>query len=313
MPRWRELPWWLVGGGCFEVATPSVPEDLSRGVDGGVPGLQRMEFMSHRMNQSKESRVPMLPAEYNILGIRVNAIDMDEALAAIAGWITRNEPHYVCLATAHSILDVRRKPALLHGYNGAGLITPDGMSLVWILRLVGYRHVNRVYGPDLMLRLCEDSVSRGWSHYFYGGVTGQPEELAARLQALFPGLRVAGTWSPPFRPMTPEEDAEVIHHVNQSRADIVWVGIGSPKQEQWMIDHRERIHSPILIGVGAAFDFHSGRKRQAPRWMQRSGLEWLFRLVTDPLRTGRRCAGYPGFFLMLLLQWAGLRRFHSGS
>jgi len=181
-------------------------------------------------------------------------------------------------------MECQRDPELRRIYNASGMTTPDGMPLVWLSRLHGYHHVDRVYGPDLMLALCERSVKRGYRHFFYGGAEGVPEHLAARLQSRFPGLIVAGTYSPPFRPLRPEEDEQIVQLINETSPDIVWVGLGSPKQERWMAEHIDRLTAPVLIGVGAAFDFHTGRKPQAPRWMQRSGLEWLFRLLTEPRR-----------------------------
>jgi N-acetylglucosaminyldiphosphoundecaprenol N-acetyl-beta-D-mannosaminyltransferase len=184
------------------------------------------------------------------------------------------------------------------------MVTPDGMPLVWLNHLHGRRWVERVYGPDLLLAMCAHSLSTGYRHYFYGGAEGIPELLATRLQERFPGLRVAGTYSPPFRPMTPAEDAELVERINASGADIVWVGISTPKQDRWMADHVGRLTASVLVGVGAAFDFHAGVKPQAPRWMQRNGLEWLFRLATEPRRLGRRYVLYNPLFVWLVIQQA---------
>jgi N-acetylglucosaminyldiphosphoundecaprenol N-acetyl-beta-D-mannosaminyltransferase len=165
---------------------------------------------------------------------------------------------------------------------------------------MGFRHVERVYGPDLMLAVCEHSAKRGYRHFFYGGAPGVTEKLAVQLRSRFPGLQVAGTYSPPFRPLTPEEDREVVERINSSQPDIVWVGIGAPKQERWMAEHVGRLCAPVLIGVGAAFDFHGGLKKQAPRWMQKSGLEWSFRLMSEPRRLWRRYLVNNPFFLWLI-------------
>jgi N-acetylglucosaminyldiphosphoundecaprenol N-acetyl-beta-D-mannosaminyltransferase len=183
------------------------------------------------------------------------------------------------------------------------LVTPDGMPLVWLSRLMGFRDVERVYGPDLMLAVCERSTARGYRHFFYGGAPGVAEKLVVRLQSRFPGLQVAGIDSPPFRHLTLQEDRAVVEHINTARPDIVWVGIGTPKQERWMAMHVGQLSAPVLIGVGAAFDFHAGLKKQAPRWMQRSGLEWSFRLMTEPRRLGRRyLINIPWFLWSVLLQ-----------
>jgi len=213
---------------------------------------------------------------------------MDQALAAITGWIARGDRQYVCVTGVHGVMESQRDPELRRIHNAAGLVTPDGMPLVWLARRAGFRHVDRVYGPDLLLACCQISVTRGYRHFFYGGNPGVAERLSDRLVRRFPGLRVVGTHSPPYRPAGAAEREEVVQQINASGADIVWVGLSTPKQERWMDAHRARLAAAVLIGVGAAFDFHAGIKRQAPRWMQQSGLEWLFRLGQEPRRLWRR-------------------------
>jgi N-acetylglucosaminyldiphosphoundecaprenol N-acetyl-beta-D-mannosaminyltransferase len=166
-----------------------------------------------------------------------------------------------------------------------------------------------VYGPDLLLEACRFGLSLGWRHFFYGGEAGVAAALAAKLAGQYPGLRIAGIYSPPFRPLTEVEDQEVLRLINDSGADIVWVGLGSPKQEYWMAEHLGKLHAPVMIGVGAAFDFLSGQKPQAPRWIQRSGLEWLFRLATEPRRLWPRYRQYPKFVLLALGQLLGLEHY----
>ena len=248
-------------------------------------------------------------ARINILGVHVSAINMDQALETIAGWVEDRKAHYVCVLPAHVVMDCRKDPALRGILNGSGMTTPDGMSLVWLLRWHGYRQAERVYGPDLMLEVCRVSEKKEWRHFFYGGAPTVPEELAGRLQTRFPNMQIAGVYSPPFRLLTDTEDQAVVERINASRADIVWVGIGSPRQEAWMAEHNGKLNAPVLIGVGAAFDFLSGRKRQAPRWVQHAGLEWLFRLSAEPRRLGRRYAQYPLFGLLVLLQSLGISRY----
>ncbi len=235
---------------------------------------------------------------------------MDLAIEVIETWIARRDPHYVCVTPVHSVMECQKDEALRRIFNASGLTTPDGMPLVWLSRLRGFHHVDRVYGPDLMLALCTRSVKLGYRHFFYGGAEGVPEQLAAKLERRFPGLQVAGTCSPPFHPMSPEDDKQVILTMNRSKADIIWVGLGSPKQEGWMAAHVGRLSAPALIGVGAAFDFLTGRKKQAPRWMQRSGSEWLFRLLMEPRRLWRRyLSSNPLFVLLVLMQMLGLRQY----
>jgi N-acetylglucosaminyldiphosphoundecaprenol N-acetyl-beta-D-mannosaminyltransferase len=236
---------------------------------------------------------------------------MAQALTAIDGWIARRESHYVCVTNIHGIVESQRDPDLRRIHNAAGLVTPDGMPLVWISRLRGFTHVQRVYGPDLMLMLCQRSVEQGYRHFFYGGGERVPERLAANLQRRFPGLRVAGVYSPPYRPLTDEEDERIVRCINNAGTHIVWVGLSTPKQERWMAKHVGRLEASVLIGVGAAFDFHVGLKKQAPRWMQLGGLEWFFRLATEPGRLWRRYAvNIPTFLWLCLLQTLGLRGFH---
>jgi N-acetylglucosaminyldiphosphoundecaprenol N-acetyl-beta-D-mannosaminyltransferase len=240
----------------------------------------------------------------NILGVGVSAITMAMALRTIEGWIARRDPHYICVTTVHGVMESQQDEDLRRIHNAAGLVTPDGMPLVWLSRLMGFRHVERVYGPDLMLAVCERSAAWGYRHFFYGGGPGVAEKLAARLQSRFPGLKLAGTYAPPFRPLTPEEDRAVVERINAAQPDIVWVGISTPKQERWMAEHVGRLSAPVLAGVGAAFDFNAGLKRQAPRWVQKSGLEWSFRLLMEPRRLWRRYLINNPWFLWLILRQA---------
>lgn len=251
-----------------------------------------------------------MTAHANVLGVGVSPVDMEAALRRIEGWIAGREPNYVCVSGVHGVMESQRDPELRAIHNRAGMVTPDGMPLVWLSRLAGFREVERVYGPDLMLACCERSVERGWRHFLYGGAEGVPELLAERLEECFPGIEIAGAYSPPFRPLTEEEDSAVVERIDAANPDIVWVGLGTPKQERWMDAHVGRLDAPVLIGVGAAFDFHTGRKRQAPGWMQRAGLEWLYRLLSEPRRLGRRyCVNNPLFVWSVLLQALGVRSF----
>jgi N-acetylglucosaminyldiphosphoundecaprenol N-acetyl-beta-D-mannosaminyltransferase len=255
-------------------------------------------------------RLAAVVPRVNVLGVGISAINMEVALTTIEDWIARHYSRYVCVAPVHSVMECRKDAALRRIFNVSGLTTPDGMPLVWLCHLKGYRDVSRVYGPDLMLAICERSIARGYRHFFYGGADGVAEKMAVNLRHRFPGLSVAGTYSPPFRSLTPEEDAEIVRMINEASPDIVWVGLGAPKQERWMAAHGDKLTAPVLIGVGAAFDFHAGLKKQAPCWMQRRGLEWLFRLMTEPRRLWRRyLINNPLFVMLVLLQALGLRRY----
>ena len=260
--------------------------------------------------EGKASRTPGRE-RVNVLGVGVDPVNPARAVEIIERWIATRDRQYVCVSGIHGVMESQGDEAIRAIHNRAGLVVPDGMPLVWLSRLHGHGHADRVYGPDLLLDCCRRSVHTGYRHYFYGGGVGVPEQLVRRLQKRFPGLAVAGTFSPPFRPLGPEEDGAVVDRINEARPDIVWVGLSTPKQERWMAEHRDRLEAPVLIGVGAAFDFHAGLKRQAPRWMQRSGLEWLFRLATEPRRLWRRyLRNNPLFVWQLLLQTLGVRQYH---
>jgi N-acetylglucosaminyldiphosphoundecaprenol N-acetyl-beta-D-mannosaminyltransferase len=248
---------------------------------------------------------PAVP-RYNVLGVGVSALTFHQACALVLGVRGAHRLGYVCLGTAHGLTAARSDPALRKIYNASWLTTPDGMPLVWL----GPPGVERVYGPDLMLAVCDAGRATGLTHYFYGGVPGVAETLREKLCARFPGLQVAGTFTPPFRPLSPAEAAALRAEVARTRPDIIWVGLGTPKQEHFMAEYAPTLDAGLLIGVGAAFDFHSGRVRQAPRWIQRSGFEWLFRLGTEPRRLGPRyLATNPLFVLRVLAQRSGLKKY----
>jgi N-acetylglucosaminyldiphosphoundecaprenol N-acetyl-beta-D-mannosaminyltransferase len=245
----------------------------------------------------------------NILGVMVSVINIDEALAFIESCIKLKQKEYICVTPAHSIMDCQRDKKLQSIFNQSGLTTPDGMSVVWLLKLFGYKDVSRVYGPDLLKVVCQKGLPYGWRHYFYGGKPGVAEKLVGKLEQDYPGIQVAGRYSPPFRELSKDEEENVIQMINKSKADIVWVGISSPKQEKWMAAFTDRLEAPLLIGIGAAFDFVSGEKSQAPVWIQRGGLEWLFRLVREPRRLWKRYIQYPQFGVLVLAQITGIKKF----
>jgi N-acetylglucosaminyldiphosphoundecaprenol N-acetyl-beta-D-mannosaminyltransferase len=248
------------------------------------------------------------PETVNILGVNVSAITLYDATAVLESWIRNGTQRYACITGVHGIMETRRDPELRRIHNDAGLVTPDGMPLVWMSHRLGFRGVERVYGPDLMQTMTGLSARRGYRNFYYGGREGIADRLKEVLTRKHPGLRVVGTLSPPFHPLTPEENEAIVHRINATHPDIVWVGLSTPKQERWMAAHRQRIRAPVLVGVGAAFDFLSGDKRQAPAWMQRGGLEWLFRMASEPRRlAGRYLRNNPAFVYQALRQLA----FHS--
>lgn len=224
----------------------------------------------------------------DVLGVHISAINMEMALAEITRWIEVGEQHYVCITGVHGVMESQRDPDLAVIHNRSGLTTPDGMPMVWAGKKAGVAHMQRVYGPDLMLALCRLSIDKGWTNYFYGGRPGLPELLAHRLQQRFPGLAVVGSYSPPFHALTSREMDQVVSQINSCHPHLVWVGLSTPKQERWMAAALGRVSAPVMLGVGAAFDIHAGTLPQAPRFMQRTGLEWLYRLGREPRRLARR-------------------------
>ena len=241
-----------------------------------------------------------------LLGVQISALNMQLALKQMETWLAERSSNYICVAPAHSIMECVNDPTLLPIFNGAGMVTPDGMAVVWLLKLKGRKHVERVYGPDLLLAACAHGLPKGYRHYFYGGAPGVAEKLVEELSERFPGLQVAGMLAPPFRPLSPEEDQEIVRQINAAMADIIWVGLGSPRQEIWMHSHLGKVNAPLMVGVGAAFDFLSGKKAQAPLWIQRNGLEWLFRFASEPVRLWPRYRQYPKFILLVMAESLGL-------
>jgi N-acetylglucosaminyldiphosphoundecaprenol N-acetyl-beta-D-mannosaminyltransferase len=248
----------------------------------------------------------MPPPRYNVLGVAVSQLTLAAARDCVLLARGAHQLGYVCVTPVHAISEARRDPAFRRILNESFLTTPDGMPLVWL----GPAGVGRVYGPDLMLESCDAGRAVGLRHYFYGGKPGVAEQLRQRLITRFPGLEVVGTFTPPFRPLSVAENAALYADVARTRPDVIWIGLGTPKQERFMAEHWRTLDAGLLIGVGAAFDFHSGRIPQAPRWMQRSGLEWLFRLGTEPRRLGPRyLKTNPLFLARILAQHAGLKRY----
>jgi N-acetylglucosaminyldiphosphoundecaprenol N-acetyl-beta-D-mannosaminyltransferase len=251
-----------------------------------------------------------MPSHANVLGVAVSALNMELTLTTIEQWVRSRQCQYVCVTGVHGVMESYREPAVRTIHNRAGLVTPDGMPLVWLLRWAGFREADRVYGPDLMLEVFARSKACRYRHFLYGASTQTLEALRANLERRFPEAVIVGTHSPPFRALTSAEGDAIVDRINDSGADIVWVGLSTPAQERWMAEYRARLTSPVLIGVGAAFDFHAGTVRQAPRLIQRSGLEWAFRLAMEPRRLWKRYfTNNPQFIGLVLAQKLGWRRF----
>lgn len=237
---------------------------------------------------------------FDVLGIHVSDTDMPRALRAIDCWVSQGERQHVCVCDVNALLNARKDPELTRFCNASGLTLPDGVPLVWAGRLAGVRTVRRVCGPDLMPLAVKLSETTGWKHFFLGGAPGVAARLEEMLRREYPRARIVGHFCPPFRPATDSETRELINMINQSGADIVWVGLGAPKQEQWMCQARPCLQAAVIIGVGAAFNFQIGDVRRAPRVMQIAGLEWLYRLLSEPRRLWRRYLfGVPTFIALL--------------
>ncbi len=246
---------------------------------------------------------------FTVLGVRVHAVQIPDVIRLMERWIDeRVGAQFIAVTNAHVVTEAQRDPSFKDILNSASLAVPDGMPLVWLGRRRGYPLKRRVYGPELMETFCRETGPK-YRHFFYGGAPGVPERLADALAKKY-NVQVVGTFSPPFRPLTPEEDAEVVELINRAEPDVLWVGLGAPKQERWMYEHRDKLRVPVMVGVGAAFDFLAGVKPRAPRWMQEHGLEWLFRLLTEPRRLWRRYLIYgPKFVFYVILDELGLKRF----
>lgn len=245
----------------------------------------------------------------DILGVGISKIDMKSALSQLERLILEKKKGYVCVCPNHTIMESQKNLKLRNIVNSADMATPDGMSVVLASRMLGHREVKQVTGTDLMLAFSKLSSEKGYKHFYYGGTYGVPEKLAENMVNRFPKLKIVGTYSPPFRKLTEEEDKAIVEMINNVKPDVVWVGLGMPKQELWIGEHFGMIDAPVMIGVGAAFDFISGKKKRAPKWMQKVGLEWLYRLLQEPKRLWRRNLYHPVFFFKLLLQVLGLKKF----
>ncbi len=237
---------------------------------------------------------------FKILGVKVSVLDLNKAFKYIDFLITQKKRAYVCVAPVSTIVDCQRDAEYRKVVNGADMVTPDGMPLVWFAKRAGYAQIKRTYGPDLMDLTCDLGQEKGYRHYFYGGAPETVEALEKILKKKYPKLNIVGKYSPPFRAKAQIEDKKIIDDINRADPDVLWVGLGAPKQDYWMVKNRELFNAPVMVGIGAAFDFLSGKKSQAPKWMQKSGLEWFFRLCCEPKRLWKRyCIGNSLFIFYL--------------
>jgi N-acetylglucosaminyldiphosphoundecaprenol N-acetyl-beta-D-mannosaminyltransferase len=246
----------------------------------------------------------------NVLGVKVSAIDLGRAVEMADRWIAGENRGYICVTGVHGIMEAQSDSELQYILNHAFINTPDGMPMSWVGRLQGFSKMDRVFGPDLMASLCGISVERNYRHFLYGGETGVAELLKEKLESKFPGLQIVGTYTPPFRNLTDEEEEEIFRRLQELQPHILWVGLSTPKQERFMARYVDRLQVPLMVGVGAAFDYHTGRISDCSNWIKRAGLQWLHRLLQDPKRLWKRyLRNNPAFLWKITLQLFKLKQY----
>lgn len=263
---------------------------------GAIPDAQSLDFVHARAN---------------VLGVHISALDLEGAVDLADRWLASEAGYrYISVTGVHGVMEARADAGLRRILNGALINAPDGMPMTWVGRWQGHRRMDRVFGPDFMAAMCRLSVGRGYRHFLYGGAPGVAERLRDVLETRFPGLSVVGTWTPPFRRLHAEEEAEMLAQVRATEPHIVWVGLSTPKQERFMAQYVDRLQVPLLVGVGAAFDYHTGRIRDCSAWIKRCGMQWLHRLLQEPHRLWRRyLRNNPAFVWHIAWQLAGVRRY----
>ena len=247
----------------------------------------------------------------NVLGVGVHAVDLDLAADLVLDAVTARKKGYVCVTGVHGVTQAGRDPGFRRVLESAMLVVPDGMPTVWVGRWQGHRGMRRVFGPDLFLEVCRRSVNAGNTHFFYGGRPGVAQQLEENLRLWFPGIKTVGTFTPPFRDLSISEQIELRDRVAVLSPDIVWVGLSTPRQECFMADYLPCLDCKVMIGIGAAFDLHTGGLRDAPEWVKQAGLQWLHRLCQEPSRLWKRyLVNNSSFLVRIMLQLSGLKRYH---
>jgi N-acetylglucosaminyldiphosphoundecaprenol N-acetyl-beta-D-mannosaminyltransferase len=246
----------------------------------------------------------------NVLGVGISVLNLDRAFSQIAEAIAAGKKGYISVTGVHGVSEAQDDPQFRRILNESFLCTPDGMPMVWMTKLAGHKEVSRVYGPDLMELVCDRGRAAGFKHFLYGGAEGVADTLKAKLEQRFAGIKIVGTYTPPFRALNDVEELQFRELVARTQPHIIWVGLSTPKQERFMAEYLPKLETNLLIGVGAAFDFHAGKVKQAPRWIQRSGLEWAYRVCQEPGRLWKRYArNNPLFAGRVFLQKTGLRKY----
>jgi len=242
----------------------------------------------------------------NVLGVGVHAVNMDDALRIVFDAVREHRKGYVCVTGVHGVMEAQKDEVFRRALNSAMLVTPDGMPTVWMGKAQGHRDMDRVFGPEFMWNVCSDSVSRQVTHFLYGGNPGVAEQLRDNLCNSFPGLKIVGTYTPPFRPLNPDEESELIEQVSQASPDFFWVGLSTPKQERFMAAYLDKLDTRVMVGVGAAFDVHTGRIKDCDQWIKRAGLQWAHRLMQEPRRLWKRyLINNPKFIVCAVSQLVG--------
>jgi N-acetylglucosaminyldiphosphoundecaprenol N-acetyl-beta-D-mannosaminyltransferase len=270
--------------------------------------MQNLELKERR----KSLRVKCSAGEprANLLGVGVSAISMTDAIYYSERLLQSDSHGYVCVTGVHGVMEAQTDERFRSILNASFLTTPDGMPTVWVGHWQGHGNMARVSGPEYMLEMCQLSVERGYTNFLYGGKPGVAEELKESLMARFPGLKIVGTYTPPFGPLNGEQEADLEHQLNKVQPDILWCGISTPKQERFMSQYCGRLPVKLMVGVGAAFDVHSGRSKDAPDWVKNAGMHWLLRMLRDPRRlAGRYLKNNPRFMCLLVLQIMGLKQY----
>jgi N-acetylglucosaminyldiphosphoundecaprenol N-acetyl-beta-D-mannosaminyltransferase len=279
--------------------------------------MATLPTISMHSNQPEPQPAPAAEVAFStreILGVPIAMVDYNRAIAVMDRLIDRGDRGYVCAAPVHALMVAQDDPEMLTALRGSTMVVPDGMPVVWAANLLGEQLRDRVYGPELMLRYSAHSAERGHRVWLYGGRDqGSLVQLALSLRRRHPGIQVVGGYSPPFRPLGAEEEESIAREINEARPDVLWCGIGVPKQEKWMARMRDRLDVPVMCGVGAAFDFHAGRVSMAPAWMQERGLEWIYRTLQEPRRLlGRYLSTNPRFVAAFARQYLAEKRRRQG-
>ncbi len=254
----------------------------------------------------------MTSGSCNVLGVRFNPVNMITASEAVLTAARDGTKGYVCVTGVHGVMEARKNPDMLRILNAAFLNVPDGMPISWIGHAQGFKDMDRVYGPDLMARICEESTDGTFTHFLYGGQEGVAQDLKTQLENRYPGIKIMGTYTPPFRPLNHEEEYELASMIASLKPDFFWVGLSTPKQETFMAAMLSRLDTSVMFGVGAAFDIHTGRIKDAPQWMKRAGLQWFYRLCREPRRLAKRyLINNPLFIFKITCQFLGIRTYRQ--